>query len=209
MPSPHPTPTMRSTGAIVLLVVVLLVGFAGCSGCSSYNSLVQEDEEVDGAWAEVENQYQRRADLVDQVVSTVQGQADFESETLQNVIEARRQATTVQLDADDLDDPQAVARFQQAQTALGASVGSLLNVVREDYPELRANEGFLRLQSQIEGNENRIALARRDYNEAVTGLNARVRTFPTALVAGLANVDQRAQFEADPGSQNAPEISFD
>ena len=199
---------MRSTGAIILLVVLLLVGFAGCSGCGAYNSLVQQDERVDGAWSEVENQYQRRADLVDQVVATVRGQAEFESETLQNVIEARRNVTNVQLDADDLDDPQAVERFQQAQTALGASVGSLLNVVREDYPDLQANGAFRQLQSQIEGNENRVTLARRDYNEAVTALNARVRTFPTNLVAGLANVDQRAQFEADAGAERAPEISF-
>ena len=192
-----------------MLVVVLLVGFAGCSGCSAYNSLVQEDEQVDGQWSEVENQYQRRSDLIEQVVSTVQGQADFESETLQNVIEARSQAQRVQLSAEDLDDPQALERFQQAQTVLGASVGSLLNVVREDYPELRANEGFLNLQAQIEGNENRIATARRDYNRAVTNLNARVRTFPTNLVAGFAGVGQRPQFEAEAGTDQAPEISFD
>ena len=200
---------MRSTGAIVLLVVVLLVGFAGCSGCGAYNSLVQQDEQVDGQWAEVENQYQRRSDLIEQVVSTVQGQADFESETLQNVIEARSQAQRVQLSAEDLENPQAIERFQQAQTALGASVGSLLNVVREDYPELRANEGFLALQTQIEGNENRIATARRDYNRAVTDLNARVRTFPTRLVAGFAGVGQRPQFEAEAGAEQAPDISFD
>lgn len=200
---------MRSTGAIVLLVVVLLVGFAGCSGCGTYNSLVQQDEQVDGAWSEVENQYQRRSDLIEQVVSTVQGQADFESETLQNVIEARSQAQRVQLSPEDLENPQALERFQNAQAALGASVGSLLNVVREDYPELRANEGFLNLQAQIEGNENRIATARRDYNRAVTDLNARVRTFPTNLVAGFAGVGQRPQFEADAGTDQAPEISFD
>ena len=200
---------MRSTGAIILLVVVLLVGFAGCSGCGTYNSLVAQDEQVSGAWAEVENQYQRRADLIDQVVSTVQGQADFESETLQNVIEARRNVTNVQLDADDLDNPQAVERFEQAQTALAASVGSLLNVVREDYPELRANEGFLRLQDQIEGNENRIATARRDYNRAATDLNARIRTFPATLVAGVAGVDRRETFEAEAGAERAPEISFE
>ena len=200
---------MRSTGAIVLLVLVLLVGFAGCAGCGTYNSLVQEDERVEALWADVENQYQRRADLIDQVVSTVQGQADFESETLQNVIEARRNVTNVELSADDLDNPAAVAQFEQAQTALAASVGSLLNVVREDYPELRANEGFLRLQDQIEGNENRIATARRDYNDAVGELNGRIRTFPAALVAGFAGVDARESFEAREGADQAPEISFE
>ena len=200
---------MRSTGAIILLVVVLLVGFAGCSGCSAYNSLVQQDEQVTGAWAEVENQYQTRADLVEQVVSTVQGQADFESETLQNVIEARSRAVNVELSEEDLDNPQAVAQFEQAQTALAASLGSLISVVREDYPQLQANEGFLRLQDQIEGNERRIASARRDYNRAATDLNARIRTFPTTLVAGFAGVDRRETFEADAGTDQAPEISFE
>lgn len=200
---------MRSTGAIVVLVLVLLVGFAGCAGCGTYNSLVQQDEQVDRAWADVETQYQRRADLIDQVVATVRGQADFESETLQNVIEARSRAATIELDADDLDDPAALAQFQDAQTALAASLGSLINVVREDYPELQANEGFLRLQDQIEGTENRIATARRDYNTAVAGLNGRIRTFPTNLVAPFANVERRAPFEAEAGADQAPEISFD
>ena len=200
---------MRSTGAIVLLVVVLLVAFAGCAGGGTYNDLQRQDEAVTGAWAEVENQYQRRADLVEQVVSTVQGQADFESETLQNVIEARQRVTNLNLDADDLSNAQAVEQFEQAQTALAASLGSLINVVREDYPELRANEGFLRLQDQIEGNENRIATARRDYNRAATDLNARIRTFPTNLVAGFAGIDRRETFDAEAGAEQAPEINFD
>lgn len=200
---------MRSTGAIVLLVLVLLIGFAGCTGCGTYNSLVQQDEQVTGAWAEVENQYQRRADLVQQVVQTVQGQADFESETLQNVIEARSRAVQLELSEDDLSNPQAVEQFEQAQTALAASLGSLISVVREDYPDLRANEGFLRLQDQIEGNENRIATARRDYNRAATDLNARIRTFPTNLVAPFAGVDRREQFEAEAGAEEAPDISFE
>ena len=199
---------MRSTGAIVLLVLVLLVGFAGCAGCGTYNSLVQQDEQVERAWADVENQYQRRADLVSQVVSTVQGQADFESETLQNVIEARSRATSIQVSADDLDDPEALARYQEAQSALGASLGRLL-AVSESYPTLQANEGFLRLQDQIEGNENRIATARRDYNQAVGDLNGRIRTFPTNIVAGVAGIDRREPFEAQEGAEQAPEISFE
>ena len=199
---------MRSTGAIVLLVLVLLVGFAGCAGCGTYNSLVQQDERVTEAWANVETQYQRRADLIDQVVSTVQGQADFESETLQNVIEARSRATSIQVSADDLDDPQALARYQEAQSALGASLGRLL-AVSEAYPTLCTNEGFLNLQTQIEGNENRIATARRDYNGAVAGLNGRIRTFPTALIAPIAGVTPRAPFEAEAGAEQAPEITFD
>ncbi|PAP76457.1 LemA family protein [Rubrivirga marina] len=199
---------MRSTGAIVLLVLVLLVGFAGCAGCGTFNSLRTQDEQVTGAWSEVENQYQRRADLVQQVVSTVQGQADFESETLQNVIEARSRATSIQISADDLDDPEALAQYQAAQSALGSSLGRLL-AVSESYPTLQANEGFLRLQDQIEGNENRIATARRDYNQAATDLNARIRTFPANIVAGFAGVDRREQFEAAAGTEQAPEITFD
>ena len=199
---------MRSTGTIVLLVVLLVVGFAGCTGCSTYNSLVSQDEQVDRAWADVENQYQRRSDLVAQVVSTVQGQADFESETLQSVIEARSRATSIQVSADDLDDPAALARYQEAQSALGASLGRLL-AVSEAYPTLQANEGFLRLQDQIEGNENRIATARRDYNQAAADLNGRIRTFPDNIVAGFANVDRRAPFEAQAGADQAPTISFD
>ena len=199
---------MRSTGAIALLVIVLLVGFAGCAGCGTYNSLVQEDEQVVRAWSDVENTYQRRADLIPNLVNTVQGQADFESETLQDVIEARSRATSIQVSADDLDDPAAIARYQEAQTALGASLGRLL-AVSESYPQLQANEGFLRLQSQLEGTENRIATARRDYNQAVADLNGRIRTFPASLVAGVAGVDRRAPFEAEAGAETPPEVSFD
>ena len=200
---------MRSTGAIILLVVVLLVGFAGCSGCSTYNSLVQQDERVEGEWANVENQYQRRADLVPNLVATVQGAADFESETLQEVTEARARATEVNVTSEDLSDPAALQRYQDAQVALGASLGSLINVVREDYPELGATEAFRDLQNQLEGTENRIATARRDYNAAVADLNGRVRTFPANLVAGFANVDRRVPFEAVDGADAAPDVSFD
>ncbi|HEX8385443.1 MAG TPA: LemA family protein [Rubricoccaceae bacterium] len=198
---------MRSTGAILLLVVVLVVGFAGCAGCGTYNSLVQQDEQVRATWADVENQYQRRADLIPNIVRTVQGQADFESETLQEVIEARSRATSIQVSADDLDDPAAVRRFQEAQSALGASLGRLL-AVSEAYPQLQANEGFLRLQDQLEGTENRIATARRDYNAAVGSLNGRVRTFPANLVAGFAGVSARTPFEAEEGADQAPEVDF-
>lgn len=199
---------MRSTGAIVLLFVVLVIGFAGCTGCSTYNSLVQQDEQVERAWSDVETQYQRRADFVQQAVAVVQGQADFESETLQNVIEARSRATSVNVSADDLDDPAALARFQEAQSELSGAFSRLL-LVAEQYPTLQANEGFLRLQDQIEGTENRIATARSDYNQAVADLNGRIRTFPTSLVAPIAGVDRRTPFEADAGTDQAPEITFD
>ena len=199
---------MRSTGTILLLVVLLVVGFAGCTGCSTYNSLVAQDEQVERAWADVENQYQRRADLIPNLVRTVQGAANFESETLQEVIEARSRATSIQLSADDLDDPAAVARFNEAQTALGASLGRLL-AVSEAYPQLQANQGFLRLQDQLEGTENRITTARRDYNAEVGALNGRVRQFPANLVAGFAGVDRRVPFEATEGAETPPEVSFE
>jgi len=199
---------MRSTGTIVLLVLLLVVGVAGCAGCSTFNSLRVQDTAVTTAWSNVETQYQRRADLIPNIVRTVQGQADFESETLQEVIAARSRATSIQLSADDLDDPAAIQRYQEAQTALGASIGRLL-AVSESYPQLQANEGFLRLQDQLEGTENRIAVARRDYNEAVGALNGRIRTFPANLVAGVAGVSARAPFEAQEGADEAPTVSFE
>ncbi len=199
---------MRSTGAIVLLVVLLVVGFAGCAGCGSYNSLVQQDTAVTTAWSDVQTQYQRRADFVQQAVAIVRGQADFESETLQNVIEARSRATSITITAADLDDPAKVAQYQQAQAALGQSFGRLL-ATAEAYPTLQTNQGFLNLQSQVEGTENRIATARRDYNQAVGGLNARIRTFPTNIVAGIAGIHAREPFAADAGAERAPQINFD
>ena len=199
---------MRSTGAIVLLVVLLVVGFAGCAGCGTYNSLVQQDTEVTTAWSNVQTQYQRRADFVQQAVAIVRGQADFESETLQNVIEARSRATSITISADDLDDPAKVAQYQEAQAALGQSFGRLL-ATAEAYPTLQTNQGFLNLQSQVEGTENRIATARRDYNQAVGSLNARIRTIPTNIVAGIAGVHAREPFAADAGAERAPQITFD
>lgn len=198
---------MRSTGAIVLLIVLLVVGFAGCAGCGTFNSLRQQDTAVTTAWSDVETQYQRRADLIPNIVRTVQGQADFESETLTEVIEARSRATSIQLSDADLSDPAAIQRYQEAQTALGASLGRLL-AVSEAYPTLQANEGFLRLQDQLEGTENRIATARRDYNQAVGALNGRIRTFPANIVAGVAGVSARAPFEAQEGAERAPEVDF-
>lgn len=199
---------MRSTGTIVLLVLLLVVGMAGCAGCSTYNSLVAQDEQVERAWADVENQYQRRADLIPNLVRTVQGAADFESETLQEVIAARSRATSIQISADDLDDPDALRRYQEAQSALGASLGRLL-AVAEAYPTLQANQGFLQLQDQLEGTENRIATARRDYNAEVGALNGRVRQFPANLVAGFAGVERRVPFEAAEGAETPPTVSFE
>lgn len=198
---------MRSTGGIILLVVLLLVAFGGCAGCSAYNSLVSEDERVEQAWGNVETQYQRRADLVPNLVATVRGAADFEQETLQAVTEARARATSINLTVDDLDDPATMQRFQAAQSQLSSALGRLL-AVSENYPQLRATESFRDLQAQLEGTENRITVARRDYNESVRSYNTRVRRFPTAIVAGLAGFDRRVPFEADEGAERAPEVVF-
>jgi len=198
---------MCSKGAIALLVVVLLVGFTGCAGCNTYNNLVAAEERVETAWADVETQYQRRADLIPNLVSTVRGAADFEQETLQAVTEARAQATSVNLDVSDLSDPQRLQQFQQAQQQLSGALGRLL-AVSENYPELRATEAFRDLQAQLEGTENRITVARRDYNEAVRQYNTTVRQFPTVVVASLAGFDRRAAFEAEEGAEEAPEVDF-
>ena len=198
---------MRSTGAIVLLVVLLVAGVAGCAGCGTFNSLRTQDTAVTTAWSNVETQYQRRADLIPNIVNAVKGQANFESETLQKVIEARSRATSITLSGADLNDPAKVQQFQEAQAALGSSLGRLL-ATAEAYPDLQANQGFLNLQSQLEGTENRIATARRDYNQEVGALNATIRTFPANLVAGIAGVSPRAPFAADAGAERAPTADF-
>ncbi len=157
---------MRSKGAIGLLVIGLLVAFAGCAGCSTYNSLVSEEETVEEAWANVETTYQRRADLIPNLVNTVKGAADFEQETLESVTNARARATSITLTADDLSDPERVRQYQEAQAQLSGALGRLL-AVAENYPQLRATEAFRDLQAQLEGTENRINVARTRYNEAV------------------------------------------
>lgn len=198
---------MRSTGAIVLVVLLLLVAFAGCSGCGTYNDLVTKDEAVEAAWGDVESQYQRRADLIPNLVATVRGAADFEQETLTQVTEARARATSINLDASDLNDPERVRAYQQAQSELTGALSRLLVTV-EAYPELRATEAFRDLQAQLEGTENRIQVARSDYNDAVQTYNASVRRFPANIVAGITGFDRRVPFEADEGAENAPKVDF-
>ncbi|HIG74131.1 MAG TPA: LemA family protein [Bacteroidetes bacterium] len=200
---------MRSTGAIVLLVIVLLIGFAGCAGCGTYNSLVAADTRVEEEWANLESVYQRRADLIPNLVATVQGAADFEQETLTAVTEARTRAVNIELTGDDLDDASRVQAFQNAQTELAAATGSLINLVREDYPELGATDAFRDLQVQLEGTENRINTQRRDYNAVVADYNQSVRTFPNNLIAGITGFGRKVPFEAEAGAENAPDVSFD
>jgi LemA protein len=199
---------MRSPGAIILLVLVLLVGFAGCTGCSTYNTLVGKETGVEQAWADVEAQYQRRADLVPNLVNTVQGAADFERSTLTEVTEARSRATSINLSAEDLSDPEAVQRYAEAQAALAGSLGRLL-AVAEAYPQLRATDAFRDLQAQLEGTENRINTARTRYNAAVADYNATARRFPTNILAGLFGKGPKTPFEAAEGSEDAPEVDFD
>jgi LemA protein len=199
---------MRSKGTIALVVLAVVLGLAGCGATSSYNSLVQSDERVKTAWSNLQAQYQRRADLIPNLVETVQGAADFEKETLQSVTEARAKATSIQVTPGDLDDPQKLQQFQQAQSALGQSLGRLL-AVSENYPKLQATQAFSDLQAQLEGTENRITVARRDYNQAVQQYNTKVRTFPTVLFAGLMGFQPRTAFEAETGAEQAPDVNFD
>ncbi len=198
---------MRSKGTLALVAVVLILGFVGCGATRSYNSLVQSQESVNTAWADLQSQYQRRADLIPNLVSTVRGAADFEQETLTQVTEARASATSIQIDAGDLDDPQKIQQFQQAQSQLGQALGRLL-AVSENYPQLQATQSFRDLQAQLEGTENRIAVARRDFNRAVQRYNTQIRSFPTVVFAGMMGFDRRQPFEAETGAQDAPDVEF-
>ncbi len=198
---------MRSKGSIALLIILLLVGFAGCAGCNTYNSLVTQDENVEAVWANVETQYQRRADLIPNLVNTVKGAAEFERETLESVTNARANATSIKLTADDLTDPAKMQAFQQAQSQLTGALSRLL-AVAENYPQLQATQAFRDLQAQLEGTENRITVARRDYNGAVQSFNTQVRRFPTNILAGMFGFDRRTPFEADAGSDQAPTVEF-
>ena len=187
---------------IALIVGVLVIGLM-VGGV--YNRLVTLGEAVDSAWAQVENVYQRRADLIPNLVATVKGAADFEQETLQNVIEAR--AKVGQVNFDEAPDAQQMAQFQAQQDALSSALSRLLVVV-ERYPELKATQAFRDLQVQLEGTENRIAVERRRYNEVAQQYNTARRQFPAVLLAGLMGFDEKAYFEAKPGSDEPPKVEF-
>lgn len=191
-----------------LLIGLILVVVLGFYGMNVNNSLVEQQERVNQSWAQVENQYQRRADLVPNLVNTVEGAADFESETLNEVVEARSRATSIQVDAGDLENPEQVAAFQEAQQELTGALSRLLATV-EDYPELQANQNFRDLQTQLEGTENRISTERMRFNEAVSTYNTSIRQFPKSMFAGLLGFDQKAYFEADEGADEVPEVNFE
>ena len=188
---------------IVLVVAVVLVLFWGKG---QYNTLVTQDEAVKTAWSQVENQYQRRSDLIPNLVNTVKGYADHERTTLERVIEARAKATQMTVDPSNLD-AASLRRFQSAQGELGNALSRLL-VVMEQYPELKANENFLELQAQLEGTENRIAVERKRFNETAQQYNTTIRSFPTTLVASLLGFQLRPYFTADAAAQTAPTVNF-
>ncbi len=199
---------MRSKGAIGTLVLLVLVLLGGCAGIRTYNQLVEADEAVREAWANVQSAYQRRADLIPNLVETVRGAASFEQETLREVIEARARATQINLSVEDLADPQKVQQFQEAQQQLSGALSRLL-VVAEQYPQLQSVEAFRDLMVQLEGTENRINVARQRYNEAVRRYNLLVRRFPGNIIARLTGFEPRVPFEAEAGAERAPRVQFD
>lgn len=193
-------------GSPILWVILALFVILLFWGCSQQRVLVQQDENVKKTWNFVQSQYQRRADLIPNLVRTVQGEANFERGTLNDVINARARATSVQVSPDNLT-PENIERFQQAQGQLSGALGRLLVTV-EQYPNLRANDAFRNLQTQLEGTENRIATSRNDFNNAVQDYNVRVRAFPNNLFAGMLGFHPRQGFTADQGSENAPRVEF-
>lgn len=185
-------------GSIVLLLAWWL--------SSSYNRLVSKNEEANAAWQNVESDYQRRLDLIPNLVSTVKGYADFEKSTLEAVVQARAQATQVKLDPSNLN-KENLAAFQQAQGAVSSSLSRLLVTV-EQYPDLKANQNFLELQAELTGTENRIKVSRNNFNEAVKNYNLSVKSFPTNIMASMFGFQARAYFEADAGAEKAPKVEF-
>ena len=193
-------------GLVALIVVAVLVlgGFIWVKNV--YNQIVVSDEYIQATWAQVENVYQRRADLIPNLVSTVKGYAAHESETLENVVAARAKATQVTVDPSDLT-PEALATFNEAQDGLSAALGRLL-MIQESYPELKANQNFLELQAQLEGTENRIATERMKFNETAKSYNTLVRTFPNNILASMFDFEKKGYFEAQAGAETAPKVEF-
>jgi LemA protein len=193
----------KNLGIIIVLGLILLLG--GC-GCSGYNTMVSQDQNVKGKWGNVQSEYQRRSDLIPNLVSTVQGAADFEKSTLTDVINARAKATSTTIDPTNLT-PESIAKFQQAQGELSGALSRLLVSV-ERYPELKANQNFRDLQAQLEGTENRIKVARNDFNTSVQTFNTTVKSFPNNIFAGMFGFKEKGYFAADPGADKAPTVDF-
>jgi LemA protein len=196
---------LKPSGTFARLVLFAVLAFT-LVGCG-YNDVVDRDEDVKAAWAEVQNQYKRRSDLVPNLVKVVKGAGQFEQETLQKVVEARSQVAGIKVDASTIDDPAKLKQFEQAQQQLSGALSRLL-VVAEKYPELKATDAYRDLQSQLEGTENRIAVARKRYIENVSEYNKTVQRFPTSIGALLRGKSVRPTFEGDPGSEKPPEVNL-
>lgn len=191
---------------IVIAVLILIAILVYSSFKGSYNKMVNMDESVKSSWSQVENVYQRRADLIPNLVNTVKGYASHEKEALQGVIEARAKATSTQINANNLS-PEKLQQFQQAQGALSSALSRLMVVV-ERYPNLKANQNFLELQAQLEGTENRIAVERRKFNKQVQTYNSYIRSFPKNIYANMFGFEQKAYFKAEESASEAPEVQF-
>lgn len=192
----------KSTIIILIAVVAMICGW----GAGAYNGLVTAEENVNNQWSNVETQYQRRADLIPNLVNTVKGYATHERETLEGVMEARSKATQITIDPSNLT-AEKLQEYQQAQGAVASALGRLI-AVSEQYPDLKANQNFLELQAQLEGTENRINVARKNFNDAAQEFNTSIRRFPKSIVAGIFGFERRAYFEAADGADKAPEVQF-
>ncbi|GAB6282409.1 MAG: LemA family protein [Ignavibacterium sp.] len=188
---------------VILLLIIILISW----GVGAYNNLVSLNETVTQNWSQVENQYQRRMDLIPNLVNTVKGYANFEKEVLTRVTEARASASSFNVTPEVLNDPNAFQKFQQLQGDLSSALSRLLVTV-ENYPELKANENFLQLQAQLEGTENRIAVERRKFNESVQKYNTTIKRFPTNMIVGMFNFPQKQYFQATTGAENPPRVEF-
>ena len=186
--------------------LIVVIGAIAIWLISSYNGMVKMDEEVSSAWSNVENQYQRRADLIPNLVNVVKGYASHEKETFEAVVSARSKATQVTVDPENLT-PEKLQEYQKAQGEVGATLGRLL-AITESYPELKANENFKELQAQLEGTENRISVERRNFNEIARKYNSSIRSFPRSIIAGMFGFETRPYFEAEEGANKAPEVKF-
>lgn len=191
---------------ITILVIVGIIFILIMWGSGRYNKLVQLEEGVTASWSQVENVYQRRADLIPNLVNTVKGYADFEQSTLTQVIEARAKATGINVNAENLDE-NSIQKFQEAQQGLSSALSRLMVVV-ERYPDLKANQNFMDLQSQLEGTENRIAVERRNFNQAAQNYNTSLRSFPNNIFGGMFGFEKKAYFESQAGAEKAPEVQF-
>lgn len=197
---------MKGTRNIGILAIVGIVLIFFVWGCSGYNKLVKLDEVVKNKWSNVQSDYQRRSDLIPNLVNTVKGEANFEQQTLTNVVEARAKASQMKIDPENLT-PEKLKEFQAAQGQLSQALGRFL-MITENYPNLKANEGFRNLQAQLEGTENRIKVARNDFNQAVKDYNVKVRSFPMNMLSGIFGFSKKEGFAAEAGSEKAPEVKF-